>query len=200
MKKFLLTTTAIVGLSAGVAWASPITDQIVAGLQSQGFDRFEISEGITQVKVEAIRGTTKIELIYDLATGAVLKQETSTVDADDDMAPGVSIDTEDGDFIEVGEDDDDLETDDDEIDEDEIDEDEEVEDEDGSEDDDDMTDEDSDEATEDDDDGETGGEDDASEGDDDDAADEDDEDEDEDEVESENEEDEDQPEDDSDEA
>ena len=101
MKKFLLTTTAVIGLIASAAAATPFTDQVVSGLQAQGFDRIEIVQGTTQLKVEAIRGTTKVEIIYDLATGAVLKQETETVVAGDDTTPGIEIDTEDGDFIEV---------------------------------------------------------------------------------------------------
>ena len=105
MKKILLASVATLALSAGTAMASSFTDQIVAGLQSQGFARIEILEGTTQVKVEAIRGTTKLELIYDLATGAVLKQETATIDGTEDVTPGVEIETEDGDFITVSDED-----------------------------------------------------------------------------------------------
>jgi hypothetical protein len=99
MKNLLLTTTALFGLMAGVAAATPFTDQVVSGLQAQGYDHIEIVQGLTQLKVEAIRGNSQVEIIYDLATGAVLKQETNTVAAGTDNSPGVEIDTDDGDFI-----------------------------------------------------------------------------------------------------
>ena len=99
MKKHLLTTAAVLGLFAGAAAATPFTDQVVSGLQAQGFDHIEIVEGSTQLKVEAIRGTTTFEIIYDLATGTVLKQETGTVEAGTDAMPGVEIASEDGDFV-----------------------------------------------------------------------------------------------------
>ncbi len=99
MKKHLLTTAAVLGLFAGAAAATPFTDQVVSGLQAQGFDHIEIVEGSTQLKVEAIRGTTTFEIIYDLATGTVLKQETGTVEAGTDATPGVEIASDDGDFV-----------------------------------------------------------------------------------------------------
>ena len=101
MKKLLLTTTAILGLCAGMALATPMTDQIVAGLQSQGFNHIEIAQGLTQLKVEAIRDTTKIEIIYDVATGAILKQETSAIADGEDATPGIEINDETDDFIDV---------------------------------------------------------------------------------------------------
>ena len=96
MNRFLLAAAALL---AGPALAQGITDQVVAGLQAQGFTRIEVKEGPSQVKVEAIRGDTEVEYVYDLATGALLSQETGRVDAGDDTAPGVEYDTEDRDFV-----------------------------------------------------------------------------------------------------
>ena len=100
--KFLLMTAAAVALSAGGASAQGLADQVVAGLQAQGFTRIEVDAGPTQVKVEVIRGTTKVEYVYDRATGGLLSQETEAVDADDDTRPGIEYDTRDDDFVRVG--------------------------------------------------------------------------------------------------
>lgn len=105
MKRLLLTTTAVFGLIAGIAAATPFTDQVVSGLQAQGFDHIEIVQGATQLKVEAIRGTSTVEIIYDLATGAILKQETGTVGSGADTTPGVEIGSDDGDFVNGSDDD-----------------------------------------------------------------------------------------------
>jgi len=102
MKRFFLSTTLAMVLSAGVAMASPFDDQIVSSLQSQGFERIEIRTGLTQVKVEAIRGQDKVEIVYDLATGAVLSQQTGRIRANDTVVPGVESRNENRDFIRVG--------------------------------------------------------------------------------------------------
>jgi hypothetical protein len=90
MKFKLLTTTAAVAIAASVAFAQSATDQIVSQLQAQGFTRIEIKQGPTQIKVEAIRGNTKVEYIYDTSTGELIKSEIERVGAGDDTSPGVS--------------------------------------------------------------------------------------------------------------
>ena len=99
MFRTLLATTAALPLLAGAAWAQSVTDQVVSGLQAQGFTRIEVKEGPTQIKVEAIQGTTKVEYVYDIRTGDVLSTETERVDGDDDTRPGVEIEREDEDFV-----------------------------------------------------------------------------------------------------
>ena len=99
MFRTLLATTAALSLLAGAAWAQSVTDQVVSGLQAQGFTRIEVKEGPTQIKVEAIQGTTKVEYVYDIRTGDVLSTETERVDGDDDTRPGVEIEREDEDFV-----------------------------------------------------------------------------------------------------
>ena len=106
MKKTLLSTTAALVLGAGIAFAQTSSDQIIADLQAQGFTRVEITNGPTQIKVEAIRGTEKLEVIYDAATGTIIKQEMETVGAGDDTTPGVEIDSESEDFLDDDDDDD----------------------------------------------------------------------------------------------
>ena len=112
MRKFLLATTTIVTVTATMSFASPMTDSIISQLQAQGYDRIEIKEGPNQVKVEAINGETRFEAIYDIATGAVLKQEAYAVTDDDDITLGVAVETEDRDFVEVSDHDEDDDEDD----------------------------------------------------------------------------------------
>lgn len=77
------------------------TDEIIADLQAQGYSRVEVKVGPNQIKVEAIRGTEKVETIYDIATGAVLKTETDTVRLFDNTNPGVQIRERNRDFVRV---------------------------------------------------------------------------------------------------
>ncbi len=76
---------------AGVAQADALTDRIVSDLTEQGFDRIEVREGLTRTRVEAIRGTEKVEQVFSRTTGDLLRQELDTADRDEDMAHGVSI-------------------------------------------------------------------------------------------------------------
>ena len=91
MTRIFLASVASLALSASAGLAQSVADQVVAGLQSQGYTRIEVTEGPTQVKVEAIQGSTKIEYVYDRATRAILKQEVEAVDAEDDTRPGIQI-------------------------------------------------------------------------------------------------------------
>ena len=79
-------------LWAGASNADQFTEDVIATLQEMGFDYIEVKEGITQQKVEAIQGSDKYEVIYDRATGAILKQETERADADEIGRSGVEID------------------------------------------------------------------------------------------------------------
>lgn len=129
MSTRLLATTAALAIAASAAMSQSAADQIVAQLQGQGFTRIEIKEGPTQIKVEAIRGSTKVEYIYDARTGALLSSETSRVRAGDDTRPGIEVDRDRDDFIDDDDEEGDDEEDDDEEGSDEEDDDEEGDDE-----------------------------------------------------------------------
>lgn len=116
MKKTLLATTATLALASTPALAQSATDQIVADLQSQGFTYVEVQEGPSQIKVEAVRDGMKLEVIYDSATGEILRQETEVAEGEYATRTGVEIESDDEDFIDDDEMDDD--EDDDERDED----------------------------------------------------------------------------------
>jgi hypothetical protein len=94
-----ISIAAFFALMGGTAFAEINVDSLVADYQAQGFTRIEIRNGLTQTKVEAIRGTEKVEIILDRASGEVLKTETETVGAFEDKTPGVSIRERKRDFV-----------------------------------------------------------------------------------------------------
>lgn len=103
MSKILVAATALV-LSTTTAQADQVTDAVLAKFQERDFDYIEIKEGLTQLKVEAIRGDQKLEVIYDRETGSILKQEQERADADEIGRTGVDFQRRNEDFL----DDDDL--------------------------------------------------------------------------------------------
>lgn len=102
---FVLTTTAAMLLGT-TALADAFTDAIVEDLQNAGYSFIEIKTGPTQVKAEGVKGSQKIEVIYDRSTGEILKQEIETADPDDIGRVGVQYDDEDDDFLDDDDDDD----------------------------------------------------------------------------------------------
>ena len=113
MKRTLMMTAAFI-FGGHMAFAALTTDTVVTDLTALGYTRIEIKTGPTQMKVEAIRGTEKLEVIYDIDSGDILKQEIESVDAGDDIAPGVEISTDDEDFVDGDNDDQDEDEDEDE--------------------------------------------------------------------------------------
>ena len=63
MKYRLLMMTAAAAFSATMAFGQITTDSIVIDFQEQGYTHIEIKVGLTQIKVEAIRGATKVEIM-----------------------------------------------------------------------------------------------------------------------------------------
>jgi hypothetical protein len=146
----LMMFTAAAALSANMAFAAIDAQALADSYIAEGYTYVEVKVGPTQTKLEAVKGERKAEVIYDNATGDVIKQEFE--DAEDDYIgrTGIEIDTSNKDF----EDGDDDENDDDEMDDDENDDDESDDDEDDDEDDDsDESDDDEDDSDESDDDG-----------------------------------------------
>ena len=162
LRSKLMMFTAALALSTGMAAAAITGTGVLTKFQSEGYTYIEVKEGLTQIKVEAVRGTSYIEVIYDKATGAVIKTESGTASAEDAVQTGTSVrivnrDFEDGDDQddagEVDEDDDDANDDDDDgddNDEDDNGEDEDDNDEDENDNDEDENDEDEDDSDEDD--------------------------------------------------
>lgn len=88
-------------MSGGMAFAAVNTEALVSDLQSQGYTFIEVKRGPTQIKVEAVRGTEKVETVYDIATGRVLDQEAEAADADERGRTGVQVRDRSRDFVRV---------------------------------------------------------------------------------------------------
>ena len=93
----LMMFTAAIALSAGMATAAAITTNDVLAMY-QTYTWVEIKEGPTQIKVEAGKDGMTIEVIYDKESGAVIKTETSSADADEISRTGIEIKVVDTDF------------------------------------------------------------------------------------------------------
>lgn len=91
MKTKLFHAAAALIMSATFAHAAITSDDLVAQYQAQGYTRIEIKVGTTLAKVEAIKDGQKVEVIYDLASGAILKSETEAVRAGENVTPGVKV-------------------------------------------------------------------------------------------------------------
>ena len=94
----LILLAAALSLTGGAAFALTAQD-IINTLSSLGYTRIELKTGPTQTKVEAIRGTEKLEVIYDNASGDTLKSEVQAVEPGENTAPGVSVRNRNRDFL-----------------------------------------------------------------------------------------------------
>jgi hypothetical protein len=108
----LLLSAALV-LTAPMAMAAVTTTEVVDSYRSQGYSWIEVKQGPTQIKVEAVKGSEKVEVVIDIETGAVLKQETERASTRDQGRTGVDVSTRDEDFVGRDDDDDDDRNDDD---------------------------------------------------------------------------------------
>lgn len=117
MKRIFL-IAALFALPTTTALAAIDTDGLIAGYQSEGYTTIEVTRGTTQTKVEAIRGTEKLEVVYDNETGATLKSELGAPEADDDILPGVTVRDRARDFVGNDDEDEDGVSDDDDSDDD----------------------------------------------------------------------------------
>ncbi|MFM7655529.1 MAG: PepSY domain-containing protein, partial [Paracoccaceae bacterium] len=110
--KRIFALAAFFALPAGASFANIDTNGLISQFQGDGYTTIEVTRGITETKVEAIRNNEKVEVVYDNATGAVLETEFGTPDADDDIRPGVTVRDRNRDFVRDDDDrDDDLDDD-----------------------------------------------------------------------------------------
>ena len=99
MKTLKFALAAAILFTGTAAFADITTDSVIADYTAQGYTRIEIRSGLTQIAVEAIRGTEKLEVILDKATGAILKQEVLALGAFDSTTPGVTLRERNRDFV-----------------------------------------------------------------------------------------------------
>ena len=116
MRLFTLKASALAVLlsTTTLAHAQSFEDQVLGNLRELGYTAFEIEKGPTQMKVEAYKDGQKIEVVYDLETGRILKQETEAAGDEDMPSDGVEIKDSDEDFVDSDEDEDDDDKDEDE--------------------------------------------------------------------------------------
>ena len=88
--RFFSTVAALV-LLGGMATAQSSVEGIISDLQAQGFTSFEVKNGATQSKVEAVRGTEQVEIVIDRASGAVLSTEVGVASARDQARVGILV-------------------------------------------------------------------------------------------------------------
>jgi hypothetical protein len=93
MRNRILLGAAFSLVAATALHAAITAEDIVAQYQAAGYQRIEVRVGATTAKVEAIRDGMKIEVTYDLASGAILKSETGAVRPGEDVTPGVEVRT-----------------------------------------------------------------------------------------------------------
>lgn len=82
----------------------PYAEDVVSLYKADGFTRFEVRNGITQVKIEAYRNGEKVEIILDKTTGEILKRETETAGIFENTKPGEFFSERNRDFLRVDDD------------------------------------------------------------------------------------------------
>lgn len=112
MKFSFVPVAAAAALIGGSASADPFVDAVVKNLQDLGYTYVEVERGPSQLSFEGVRGTEELEVIYDIATGQIIKQETGRADAEYIGRTGVEIGTSDENFVGNDDDDDDDSNDD----------------------------------------------------------------------------------------
>ena len=122
LRSKLMMFTAALALSTGMAAAAITGNGVLATFQADGYTYIEVKEGLTQIKVEAIKGTTYMEVIYDKESGLAIKTETGTASAEDAAQTGTSVKIVNRDFEDANDDEnddmDDVDNDDDDNDDD----------------------------------------------------------------------------------
>ena len=164
LKTRLMMFTAVAALSGSMALAAINPQALADAYIREGYSYVEVKVGPTQTKLEAVKGTRKVEVIYDNASGQPVKQEFENAAADDLGRSGIEIENSRRDFLD---DDDDDADEDDDADDDDDDRADDADDDDADDDDDDADDDDNDDDRDDDDDDDDDDEDDEEDGEDD---------------------------------
>lgn len=106
MSRKMLLLGAAVTVLGGAALAQVDPQQLADSYRDQGYSWVEVTVGPTQIEIEAVKGTTEVEVVYDRATGQILDSEQSRASLRDRMRNGVEIETTDEDMITDDDDDD----------------------------------------------------------------------------------------------
>ncbi len=104
MKRLMLLSSALIFSATMVmAAAKPAitANDVVTAYQALGYTSIEVITGPTQIKVDAIQGQFKVEVIYDAKTGAILAQHSMHTGMNGGT-PGVVLTTVSKDFLGKG--------------------------------------------------------------------------------------------------
>ena len=88
--------TAMLGFSASMAQAITVED-VVQTYQDAAYSAIEVKESPNQIKVEGVKDGVKVEVVYDKATGDVIKRESEAVGAGETNT-GLEVSSTDHDF------------------------------------------------------------------------------------------------------
>jgi hypothetical protein len=119
LKARLLCYSAAIMLTTSAAFAAIDGNALADAYLAEGYTFVEVKVGPTQTKVEAIKGGTKVEVIYDNETQKIIKSEKEKADADEVGREGKQVRNVKSDFEDdagddgKGRDDDDEDDDDD---------------------------------------------------------------------------------------
>ena len=113
LKARLMMFTAAAALSANMANAAINAQSLADAYIAEGYSYVEVKVGPTQTKLEAVKADRKVEVIYDNATGEVIKSEFDNAGDDYVGKSGVEIEDVAKDFGRGGDDEDDDNGDDD---------------------------------------------------------------------------------------
>lgn len=80
MRQRLVPLTAAAMVLVSTASADPFVDAVVKNFQDLGYKYIEIDRGRTQLRAEGVRGTEELTVIFDLATGRIIRQERGRAD------------------------------------------------------------------------------------------------------------------------
>ncbi len=88
--------TVMLGFSASMAQAITVAD-VVQTYQDAAYSGIEVKESPNQIKVEGIKDGVKVEVVYDKATGDVVKRESEAVGVGETNS-GLEVSSTDHDF------------------------------------------------------------------------------------------------------
>lgn len=88
----------IAGLAFSASMAQAITvDDVVKTYQDAAYSAIEVKESPNQIKVEGVKDGVKVEVVYDKATGDVVKRESEAAGVGDSNS-GLEVSSTDHDF------------------------------------------------------------------------------------------------------
>jgi hypothetical protein len=99
MRKRLVPLSAAAMVLVSTASADPFVDAVVRNFQDLGYEFIEIDRGRTQLRAEGVRGSEELTVIYDLATGSIIRQERGRADDWYIGRSGIEINSRDRDFV-----------------------------------------------------------------------------------------------------